>query len=247
MRKKRCPNGAGWNKGRSQGVKIHFTPAEINQLSHLLIAQENWHDYALLSLSLDSMLRSVDLLNLQVRDLCYSNGQVRTKISARQKKTARPVHPELTGVTRKAVAHWISVSGKRRDEYLFTRTKKHRDAKPITRKHLSSLVKQWAGWLGHPPDDYASHSLRRTKGLLMYQAGERVADIAKAYGHAAEASTLAYLGIDQARVGTMCRKYALTVDFSVGRAQRPVCKRGEDLNAVSQRKCSSAAQGGAGG
>ena len=220
MRKKLRLNGAGWNKDRSQGIKVHFTAAEIRQLSIWLIKQEQWHDYALLSLALDSMLRSVDLLNLQVRDVCYSNGQVRSKISAKQRKTARPVHPELTGVTRKAVAHWISVSGKPRSAYLFTRTKKYRDAKPITRKHLSSLVKLWARWLGHPPDDYASHSLRRTKGLLMYRAGERVADIAKAYGHASEASTLAYLGIDQVRVGEMCRKYALTVDFSVGQVGR---------------------------
>jgi integrase len=226
MRKKHCRNGAGWNKDRSQGVKVHFTAAEIHQISYWLIEQRNWHDYALLSLALDSMLRSVDLLNLRVRDVCYSNGQVRDKISAKQRKTAKPVHPELTGVTRKAVAHWIYASGKRGRAYLFTRTKKGRDAKPITRKHLSSLVKQWAGWLDHPPDDYASHSLRRTKGLLMYQAGERVADIAKAYGHASEASTLAYLGIDQVRVGMMCRKYALTVDFNAGGARRQVSSKG---------------------
>ena len=84
-----------------------------------------------------------------------------------QRKTARPVHSELTGVTRKAVALWISVSGKPRSAYLFTRTKKHRDKKPITRKHLSSLVKLWARWLRHPPDDYVSHSLHRTKSLLI--------------------------------------------------------------------------------
>jgi hypothetical protein len=42
---------------------VHFTAAEIHQISYWLISQENWHDYALLSLALDSMLRSVDLLN----------------------------------------------------------------------------------------------------------------------------------------------------------------------------------------
>ena len=49
--------------------------------------------------------------------------------------------------------------------------------------------------------------------MILYEAGEKVADISKAYGHASEASTLAYLGIDQRRVGAMCRKYQLTVDF----------------------------------
>ncbi len=213
MRKKLRRNGAGWNKDRSQGVKQHFTLAETRQISHWLLAQENWHDIALFSLALDSMLRSVDLLKLRVRDVCYADGRVRMTISVKQKKTGRPVRPELTDATREALVHWIAFSGKRSDEFLFTRTKKGRDAKPITRKHLSSLVKQWAEWLGHPPDDYASHSLRRTKGVILYEAGEKVADISKAYGHASEASTLAYLGIDQRRVGAMCRKYQLTVDF----------------------------------
>lgn len=204
------PTGGGWNKNRSQGVKIHFKATEILQIAYWLIEQHNWHDHALLSLAIDSMLRSIDLLNLRVRDVCYSNGETRISLSIKQQKTKRPVKPELTEETQAALVNWIQVSGKQRNEFLFTRTKKGKNAKPITRKHLSTIVKQWAEWLGHPPDDYASHSLRRTKGVLMYREGEKVADIAKAYGHASEASTLAYLGIDQERVGAMCRKYSMT-------------------------------------
>lgn len=211
--KKTCQNGAGWNKGRSQGVKRPFTLAETQEISRWLIAEKNWHDLALLSLALDSLFRSVDLLQLQVRDVIYHNGQIRSTIAVQQKKTKRPVYPELTEMTQTALERWIILSKKQPHDFLFTRTKVQQNPKPITRKHLSSMVKTWAVKLGHPPDDFASHSLRRTKGVVMYEAGERVADISKAYGHASEASTLSYLGIDQKRVGRMCRKYQMTVNL----------------------------------
>jgi len=208
---KKRHNGAGWNKDRSQGVKSHFTRSEVDVLIKTLAYEENWHDLALFLVALDSALRASDLLQLKVCDVCYSNGRVRQKLARRQRKTGKVMEPVLTPSARRVLAQWISVSGKSGEEYLFTRHKTAPNAKPITRVHLSRLVKAWALWLGHPPDDYACHSLRRTKGVMMYEAGERVADISKMYGHASEASTLHYLGITQSRVTEMCLRYDLGV------------------------------------
>ena len=222
MTKKRRRNGAGWNKSRSQGVKTHFKTSETAYLADSFLKTENWHDLTLFLVALDTALRACDLLQMKVEDVCYSNGQIRQKLAKRQQKTSKPVEPVLTPDTQQALAIWIKRSGKTRDEFLFTRTKQGWDANPITRVHLSRMVKHWAEWLGHPPDDYACHSLRRTRGVQMYEAGERVADISKMYGHSSEASTLLYLGITQQRVTEMCLRHGLALDFKGARNHRPV-------------------------
>ena len=222
---KKRRNGAGWNKNQSQGVKSHFTAPEVQYLVQTFQFEENWHDLALFLTALDTALRASDLLDLKVSDVCYSDGRIRQKLARRQQKTGKPVEPVLTPSAQHALARWIKHSGKHRESYLFTRSKKALDAKPITRVHLSRLVKIWATWLGHPPDDYACHSLRRTKGVMLYEAGERVAEISKMYGHASEASTSFYLGITQARVTEMCLRYDLGVSFNAKRKHRPVLKR----------------------
>ena len=237
MTKKRRRNGAGWNKDRSQGVKTHFTQAETKLLAESLVATQNWHDLALLLVALDTALRACDLLPLTVGDVCYSNGQLRQKLARRQQKTSKPVEPILTPDTRQALAIWIAHSSKGRDAYLFTRTKKGRTATPIARVHLSRLVKKWAEWLGHPPDDYACHSLRRTRGVQMYNAGERVADIAKMYGHACESSTLHYLGITQRRVTDMCLRHGLSLHLNRKRSSNKSYRTRNSSGEPSSRCC----------
>ncbi len=218
MRKKLRRNGAGWNKGKSQGKKHHFTPSEALALARRFLAQDNWHDLALLSLALDSFLRAVDLLSLRVEDVCYSTGQIRPVLARQQRKTAGAVFPALTPATRANLALWIAVSGKGRGDYLFTRSKPV-NAPPIGHKHLVSLIKSWAEWLGHPPDDYAAHSLRRTKAVAMYRAGEPVAYIAKLLGHKSEASTLEYLGITQELITEATLRHDMTLSPPAGQGQ----------------------------
>lgn len=208
---KKRSNGAGWNKDRAQGPKSHFTRAQVQELVVLLRQFRNWHDLALLLVALDTALRASDLLALRVADVCFADGRLRQKLARKQQKTGKLVEPVMTPSAQQALACWIASSGKSKKDFLFTRTKSNNSADPITRVHLSRLIKQWAEQLGQPPDDYACHSLRRTKGVLMYQAGERVADISRMYGHASEASTLHYLGITQMRVTEMCLRYDLGV------------------------------------
>ena len=232
-------------------MKNHFTQAEVRYLVQTFVFEENWHDLALLLVALDTALRAGDLLQLKVGDVCYSDGRFRRKLARRQQKTGKPVEPVLTPSTQRSLARWIKISGKTRDAYLFTRAKRSADATPITRVHLSRLIKTWAGWLGHAPDDYACHSLRRTKGVMMYDAGERVADISRMYGHSSEASTLHYLGITQRRVTEMCLRYDLGVEFNRSRHRRPVRTRPRAPTPIAQRDpelfCAGAVSGGCGG
>lgn len=216
MRKKRRRNGAGWNKGKSQGQKVHFTLAETIRLTEYLKQRRQWHDLALLLVGLDTLLRSCDLLKLTVADVTFSNGKVRGKLNLKQQKTSNTVVPTLTPSTQKHLAEWIAFSGKARHHFLFTRTKAN-DATPIGHKHLVSLIKGWAVWLGHPPDEYAAHTLRRTKAIALYRAGAPMAELSEALGHKSQASTLRYLGITQESVSQMM----LSLDMTRGFVEQP--------------------------
>lgn len=215
MRKKPRRNGAGWNKGKSQGQKVHFTLVETIQLSDHLRQRRNWHDLALLLVGLDTLLRSCDLLKLRVAEVTYSNGRVRRKLNLKQQKTSNTVVPTLTPSTQKHLAQWIVFSGKAPHHFLFTRTKAI-GTNPICHKHLVSLIKSWAVWLGHPPDEYAAHTLRRSKAIALYRAGAPMAELSEALGHKSQASTLRYLGITQERVSQIM----LSLDMSSGFAER---------------------------
>jgi len=53
--------------------------------------------------------------------------------------------------------------------------------------------------LGHNPQDYSSHSVRRSKPAHMYWAGEDIALVSRLLGHKSIASTIEYLGITQVK------------------------------------------------
>jgi len=189
-------NGAGWNREQAVGPKTAFRIEELATLARHLKSARQEHDLCLLALGVDTMLRAGDLLSLKVSDICYRDGTIKATLRHRQQKTRRGVYPVLTGPTRHSVAQWIKVSGKRPDDWLFT-SRKVASAQPISRAWYAQRVKLWAEWLGLPPEDYSTHSIRRTKPTHMYWAGESLAVISKLLGHKSEASTMEYLGITQ--------------------------------------------------
>ena len=189
-------NGAGWNRERAVGPKTAFWVDGLTVLGRHLYAGRKHHDLCLLAVGVDSMLRAGDLLSLRVSDVCYRDGTIKTVLRHQQQKTRRGVYPVLTEPTRQIIDRWILASGKQPSDYLFTRSKT-RGAKPISRAWYAQLVKSWAEFLELPPEDYSTHSIRRTKPTHMYWAGEPLAVISKLLGHKSEASTMEYLGITQ--------------------------------------------------
>lgn len=190
-----------------------FTLTETQQIETYLLGRRNWHDLALFSLGLDSFLRAGDLLSLRVSDVTYSTGAVRPILAKLQQKTKRGVFPELAPEVMDYVAYWVRVSEKTGDDFLFTR-RKIKTSKPITRTQYSRVVKQWAVWLGHAPDSYSTHSIRRTKPVQMYWAGEKLSLISKLLGHKSEAATLEYLGITQKKAGEASLRHPMLLGRS---------------------------------
>ncbi|RUS63644.1 integrase [Pseudorhodobacter sp. E13] len=212
MRSIRSQKKQAWNRGHIVGQKRAFSAEELAQIEAKLVVATNWHDLALLSFALDTMLRASDLLATQVWQVRNSTGPVRTMIARRQRKTQTIVQPVLTPATRYYLERWISVSGKQPAHYLFTRSKPT-DAPPISRPHYAEIIKNWARELGHDPSEFSSHSIRRSKPAHMYWAGEDIALISRLLGHKSIGNTVEYLGITQAKAEVAALRHSLMRGF----------------------------------
>lgn len=190
------------------GQKRAFTMAELGQIEALLLAQDNWHDLALLSFGLDTMFRASDLLTTRVWQVAYPNGASRTLIARRQKKTRHVVNPVLTSATRSYLRLWLQKEGKSQQDFVFTRGKGN-SATHISRSHYADIIKAWAEWLGHEPSEFSSHSIRRSKPAHMYWAGEDIALISRLLGHKSIAATIEYLGITQTKAESAALRHPM--------------------------------------
>ena len=214
-----------WNQGSRVGPRTHFSPADVCLIVDLLRQDQHFHDLCLFTMGIDSMLRCSDLLALRVRDVCDGYGVVRESFIGHQQKTGHEVAPALTITTRDACQRWIKESGKRRDHFLFTRTK------PIEDRHINTdtyrtLVKGWANLLRLNPETYSTHSLRRSKPHFMFRRGVEIEYISELLGHQNTATTYRYLGITREEAQERALKHDIFKKslhrFGNNRKQKPV-------------------------
>jgi integrase len=58
------------------------------------------------------------------------------------------------------------------------------------------VVKSWLSLIGLLPEDYGTHSLRRTKATLIYKRTKNLRAVQLLLGHSKLESTVRYLGIE---------------------------------------------------
>lgn len=189
--------GRPWNKDRVVGSRKSLTQKQTRQIKSILAAKSP-HDLCLFLTAIDTMLRASDLLRLRVKDIQLSSGEIKTSFPWRQKKTATGVFPVLTPITQKSLLVWIKSAGKQPADFLFTRQKPS-DGAPITIGFYRTLIKSWVTSAGLSPEFYSAHSLRRTKATFLYDHGVSIEIIGRLLGHKSPASTIRYLGIDEAQ------------------------------------------------
>ncbi len=206
-----------WNKDRQVGARKALSADEIAKIRRHLTATQSYHDLCLFLVAIDTMLRASDLLRLKVSDVCLPDGKILESFPWKQKKTGQGVCPVLTPASQSALRKWLTESGKQFSDYLFTR-EKPRDSAPITVGFYRTLIKQWVRAIGLRPQGYSAHSLRRSKAIFMYENGVPVEIIGRLLGHSSSASTIHYLGIDEAEA----RARALENDiFQAKRSWKP--------------------------
>ena len=78
-------------------------------------------------------------------------------------------------------------------------------------RHLSTrqyarLVDEWVTAIGLRPEEYGTHSLRRTKASIIYKATGNIRAIQILLGHSKIENTVRYLGVDIEDALTLAEK-----------------------------------------
>src|SRR5262245_360960 len=113
--------------------------------------------------------------------------------SARRRR-ARLVRFELTDQTRQAIDEYLRLTSLKPGELLFPG---RRDAsRGMTTRQYARLVREWVASIGLDPGKFGTHSLRRTKAVLIYRRTGNLRAVQLLLGHTKIESTVRYLGIE---------------------------------------------------
>ena len=182
-----------WNKGRLIGQKPPLKLREVWSVRTRLQMAGDTRQIALFNLAIDSKLRGCDLVRLMVRDVVHGS-QVLARATVVQQKTKQPVRFEVTDQTREALVAWIAKAKLAAGDYLFP--SRQRGSPHLSTRQYARIVKQWIGLLGGDPQAYGTHSLRRTKAMLIYRKTKNLRVVQLLLGHTKIESTVRYLGIE---------------------------------------------------
>src|SRR5436190_19869510 len=152
MAKKRAAKRRAWNKGIELGQKDALAPHQVRKIRKLRTRRGagGLRDLALFSVAIDTMLQGPELLSLTVKDVRRSDGKIRSIIEVARRRRKPPVRCALSKVSANALGKWITMSGKKRTDYIFSG---HRDrsSRPLTARQLSRLLSLWISEAGLNP------------------------------------------------------------------------------------------------
>ena len=183
-----------WNAGRCIGQKRPLTRDQISRLKLALKVSGEQRDLALFSMAIDSMLRASDLLALSVSDVAATNGKIKETVKVHQQKTGRTVQFVISKSTASILKSWLVKRSRAKDGPLFRGAKPD---KPLTQRQYHRLVKRWVKSIGLEPEEYGTHSLRRTKATIIYAETLNVEIVRILLGQSSITSTTYYLGISE--------------------------------------------------
>ena len=172
-----------WNKGKLVGAKSPLRPSHVWSIGTRLQMAGSKRDLALFNLAIDSKLRGCDVVAVRVDDVAPS-GYSMDRATIRQKKTGRPVRFELTDQTRMAIDDYLRLTGRKPGQFLFAGRRD--DAKRgLTTRQYARLVQEWVASIGLDPAKFGTHSLRRTKAVLIYRRTGNLRAVQLLLGHTA--------------------------------------------------------------
>ena len=120
--------------------------------------------------------------------------RIRGRTTIIQQKTHRPVQFELTSDVRASLMAWFHRCGGTTDDFAFL-SRIDRKGHLSTRKY-ARLVDEWVTAIGLRREEYETHSMRRTKASMIYEATGNLRAIQILLGHSKIEITVRYLGVD---------------------------------------------------
>ena len=204
-------NKIAWNKNKSVGQKKPFTPKQLEILREILLNKEKWMELTLLNGAINTILRYSDVTNLLVQDVVDWQGKIKDEINLKQQKTKSSHIVFLSAKSKKALEKWLKVSKKLENNFLFSGNTKigEQRTEKLSRTSYAKIIKKWAEYLHLDPEDYSSHSLRRTGSTFMYKQGVSIEIIRRLLGQKSIESTRSYLGIENQEAFEIRKKFLI--------------------------------------
>lgn len=190
------PAAAGksaWNAGKQVGAKRALKVRQIWSIRFFLDREGRMRDRALFDLAIDSKLRGCDLVKIKIGTL-VSGANVRARSMVIQQKTGRPVQFEITADARTSLLAWLERRGGTLDDFAFP--SRANPTGHLSTRQYARLVDEWVIAIGLRPEEYGTHSLRRTKASLIYKATGNLRAVQLLLGHSKIENTVRYLGVD---------------------------------------------------
>lgn len=184
---------AAWNAGKKVGTKRPLTQKQIWAVRFYLDRERRVRDRALFDLAIDSKLRGCDLVKIRIRDV-VAGPEIRNRAIVVQQKTGRPVQFEITSDVRASLLTWQERRGGTVDDYAFP--SRVDQSNHMSTRQYARLVDEWVTAIGLRPEEYGTHSLRRTKASMIYKATGNIRAIQILLGHSKIENTVRYLGVD---------------------------------------------------
>ncbi|MER8409476.1 tyrosine-type recombinase/integrase [Mesorhizobium sp. M1307] len=154
------------------GTKRPLKPRQIWAIRFFLDREQRLRDRALFDLAIDSKLRGCDLVKIKIGTLVIGP-EIRSRAMVVQQKTGRPVQFELMGDARASLLVWLErwndAAGPLMTMHFRAGSTAQRAAHLSTRQY-ARLVDEWVAAIGLRPQEYGTHSLRRTKASIIYKA-----------------------------------------------------------------------------
>ncbi len=196
-------NRVPWNFGAKVGPKRPLNQKQIWAIRFFLDREKRVRDRALFDLAIDSKLRGCDLVELKIGDL-VSGPDIRKRAAITQRKTGKPVQFEIASDARDSLFAWLERRGGCIDDYVFPSRINH--TKHLSTRQYARLLDEWVEAIGLRPEEYGTHSLRRTKASIIYKATGNLRAIQILLGHSKIENTVRYLGVDIEDALTLAEK-----------------------------------------
>ena len=101
---------------------------------------------------------------------------------------------EMMDTARKTMRAWLERRGGTLNDFVFP--SRNDDMAHMSTRQYARLVHEWVVGIGLQPQEYGTHSLRRTKASIIYKATGNLRAVQILLGHAKIDSTVRYLGVD---------------------------------------------------
>ena len=203
---------SAWNKGKLVGAKAALTPDQV-QAIRIVLAEGTLRDRVMFALAIDGCLRGSDLVGLRVADV-HVAGEVREVIRLQPVKTKNQsgvvIAFEPSPDTKKLLRKFIDEAELVSTDYLFCGTRGlGRAGKPMSERAYHKRVKAWVASIGLSPENYGTHSLRRSRPAYLYKKTGNLRACQIMLGHQNIATTQRYLGVEEAETLALAREFVL--------------------------------------